>query len=186
MTNATPTTLKVGDRVLYREFGEVLPYTVTEVTNTGRVRLNDGLGDLEYSVPESVVTLIESAPTTTESTPIIIQPNTTPAPTARPLLVKRPTAPRTSRQMSTTAANTIADLGCSALIGRGRGHGQLDVRQILALHDRGYLIARVSQETGRIVDAVITGKGVGRAAEVISAELNAELHTSFAPVLAAA
>lgn len=166
MADTTPTRIKIGDLVSYAEFGQPHTYRVTAIEDAGlRVRLDDGLGDLGYRVSTDLITLIEAAPAPVVDEPTPVAPAPTPA--ARPLLVKRTLAPRTSRRMSPTAANVIADLGCSALVGRGRGAEKLDVRQILALHDRGYLIARISQATGRVVGAIVTARGVRRALEII-------------------
>lgn len=170
--------IKAGDTVTYSgDYRTPVVHTVLAVTPTG-LRLTEGFGDLGYAVDPSQVTLVTAAPTAVEPTPAPAAVEPTPeapapvqAPTTRrpPLLVKRPTPARTSRQMSTTAANTIADLGCSAEISRGRGTGRLDVTQIKCLHDRGYLIALVDpNRPNRITGAVITAKGVHRALEILN------------------
>lgn len=174
----TTPAIKAGDTVTYSgDYRTPITHTVLAVTPTG-LRLDEGFGDLGYAVDPSQVTLVTAAPTAVEPTPapVAVEPATeapTPAaaPTTRrpPLLTKRPLPARTSTRMSKTAANTIADLGCSAEISRGRGHGRLDVTQIKCLHDRGYLIALTDPANpNRITGAVITGKGVHRALEILN------------------
>lgn len=177
VVESTPA-IKAGDTVTYSgDYRTPVVHTVLAVTPTG-LRLDEGFGDLGYAVDPSQVTLVTAAPAVVEPTPAPVAaeptreaPAPVEAPTTRrpPMLTKRPIPARTSTRMSTTAAHVIADLGCSAEISRGRGHGRLDVTQIRCLHDRGYLIALTDPTNpNRITGAIVTGKGVGRALEVLA------------------
>lgn len=178
---ATPAVeeLTVGAKVTYSgNYNIPVEHIVIAVTPAG-LRLDDGFGDIGYAVDPDQVTLVEAAPIVSKPASVAVvipeptptTPAATPAPTTRrpPLLTKRPIPARSSQQMSPTAAHMIADLGCNAEIGRGRGPARLDVTQIRCLHDRGYLIALTDPRN----HSRITGKGVQRALQLVTYTLAA-------------
>jgi hypothetical protein len=175
-TTETPA-INVGDKVSYSDnYNTPITHTVTAVTPTG-LRLDDGFGDIGWAVPTDQVTLVEAAPAPApvvapvpaEAPTAVASPDTITTGGSTRLLTRRPIPARTSTHMSKTAANVIVDLGYGAKVGRGRGFGKLSSTQISCLHARGYVMALVDPaKPNRIVGAVITSKGVGRAQEILS------------------
>jgi len=89
-------------------------------------------------------------------------PDTTPAST--PVIERQPVRKDRATNMSRTSATVIRELGCGGRITRGRGPGKLDVRQLVALHNRGYVTCYTDAD-GRITHATVLYAGVNRACQ---------------------